>query len=164
MQVFVTGGTGYIGTAVVSALVKAAHDVTGLARSAEKENELANLGARSVRGDLRDVSGFRDIAAEHDTVIHIAFEHGPEGYAVDRAVMEAILPAASAASGHPPCNLYVGVVGAWDRQPNARRRRCFHRSTGSTRQMAAAARKTRVGRRYRFDDDICHSPGNGIRR
>ena len=99
MRVFVTGGTGYIGSAVVSELVKAAHDVTGLARSAEKETELANLGARSVRGDLRDVSSFKDIAAEHDTVIHIAFEHGTEGYAVDRAVMEAILPAASAASG-----------------------------------------------------------------
>ena len=98
MRVFVTGGTGYIGSAVVSELVQVTHHVTGLARSAEKETELENLGATPVRGDLRDVSSFRDIAAEHDTIIHIAFEHGPEGYTADRAVMEAILSAASAAS------------------------------------------------------------------
>ena len=64
MRVFVTGGTGYIGSAVVSELVKAAHHVTGLARSAAKETELKNLGATPVRGDLRDASSFKDLAAE----------------------------------------------------------------------------------------------------
>ena len=99
MRVFVTGGTGYIGSAVVAELVKATHQVTGLARSVEKETELENLGATPVRGDLRDASSFKDLAAEHDTTIHIGFERSPEGYAADRAVMEGLLSAASAASG-----------------------------------------------------------------
>lgn len=99
MRVFVTGGTGFIGSAVVSELVKGSHHVTGLARSAEKETELVNLGAAPVRGDLRDVSGFIELVAERDAIIHIGFERSPEGYAADRAVMEAFLAAASAASG-----------------------------------------------------------------
>ena len=99
MQVFVTGGTGYIGSAVVTELVKATHQVTGLARSEEKESELEDLGATPVRGDLRNVASFTDLAAEHDTIIHIGFERSPAGYAADRAVMEGLLSAASAASG-----------------------------------------------------------------
>jgi nucleoside-diphosphate-sugar epimerase len=99
MQVFVTGGTGYIGSAVVSELVKATHQVTGLARSEEKASVLEDLGATPVRGDLRDVASFKDLAAEHDTTIHIGFERSPAGYAADRAVMEGLLSVASAASG-----------------------------------------------------------------
>lgn len=90
MRVFVTGATGYIGEAVVRALLCGGHAVTGLVRSAEKEARLVSAGAAPFRADLRNVSSFSAEAAAHDAVIHAAFEQGPESVEVDRAVVEGL--------------------------------------------------------------------------
>jgi len=72
MRVFVAGATGVAGRRAVARLVAAGHDVTGIARSAEKEALLASLGARSVRAGLFDPEALRNAIAGHDAVVNLA--------------------------------------------------------------------------------------------
>lgn len=73
MHVFVTGGTGLTGPAVVAELIASGHTVTGLARSERAEQRLVELGANVLRGSLDDLDRLRAGAAEADGVLHMAF-------------------------------------------------------------------------------------------
>lgn len=75
MRVFVTGASGFIGTAVVGQLLDAGHTVTGLARSAQSERHLATLGAEVVRGSLDDLTDVAAAAADAEGVVHLAYRH-----------------------------------------------------------------------------------------
>jgi nucleoside-diphosphate-sugar epimerase len=98
MRIFVTGATGYIGSALVRVLRAARHDVTGLVRSAEKGRPLEAFGAKVVVGDLKEPAVWIASARAADAVIHAGFERGAAGVDADRLALQALLEAASTES------------------------------------------------------------------
>lgn len=75
MKVFVTGASGFIGSAVVKELLAAGHRVTGLARSEESARIISDAGAQVLRGSLTDLDSLRQGALQADGIIHTAFIH-----------------------------------------------------------------------------------------
>ncbi|MEE6177237.1 SDR family oxidoreductase [Mycobacterium sp. 050134] len=104
MHVFITGGSGLTGPAVVSELLAAGHRVTGLARSAASADRLARLGAKPFAGSLDDLDRLRDGAAAADGVVHMAAGGEPGDWAgITRRDVDAIdaLGSALAGTGKP---------------------------------------------------------------
>jgi nucleoside-diphosphate-sugar epimerase len=100
MRIFVTGASGWIGSAVVPELIEAGHEVLGLARSDAAARAVAAMGAEALNGDLNDAGTLRDGAAGSDGVIHLAYERGASGAQADARAVETFA-AALAGSGRP---------------------------------------------------------------
>ncbi|MFF5293519.1 SDR family oxidoreductase [Paractinoplanes globisporus] len=116
MRIFVTGASGWIGSPTVAELIKAGHQVVGLARSDASAAKVAALGAEVRRGDLDDLDGLRAAAADSDGVIHLGYNHAdfsPGGMAaaaaMDRAAIDAF--GDTLAGTGKPLVIASGVIG-----------------------------------------------------
>ncbi len=93
MRVFVTGATGWVGSAVVQEMIGAGHTVVGLCRSREKAADLAAAGAEVLMGAIEDVSQLKEAAGRCDGVIHTAFNHDFSRMAESGAVEQGAIAA-----------------------------------------------------------------------
>ena len=116
MRIFVTGASGWIGSAVVPELLGAGHEVVGLARSEASAQRLEAAGAIVQRGDVDDPDGLAKAAADSDGVIHLAFQHEvafggnfAAAAAADRRAVEAM--GAALADSDRPFVLASGMLG-----------------------------------------------------
>lgn len=91
MRIFLTGGTGYIGAAVLDGLVRAGHHVDALVRNSEKAERVQARGATPLLGDASDAASYADAAAAADGVVLTAFDSSRNGVAVDAATIDAVL-------------------------------------------------------------------------
>ncbi len=116
MRIFVTGASGWIGSAVVPELLGAGHEVVGLARSDASAQALETSGAVVHRGDIDDPDGLAKAANDSDGVIHLAFQHEVAfggnfavAAAADRRAVEAM--GAALADSDRPFVLASGILG-----------------------------------------------------
>jgi nucleoside-diphosphate-sugar epimerase len=116
MKVFVTGGTGHIGSYIIPELIAAGHEVTGLARSDKSAEAISALGAKVRRGDISDLNGLKAAAAESDGVIHVAHRQDllPSGGidAVAAAELQIMLAYGEALAGTGKPLVVSGSIGS----------------------------------------------------
>ncbi|TCC23657.1 SDR family oxidoreductase [Kribbella speibonae] len=116
MRVFVTGGTGHTGSYIVPELIAAGHEVTGLARSDTAAAALSALGAKVRRGDLEDLDGLKEAAADSDGVVHVAHRQDllPSGGidAVAAAELPVVLAYGEALAGTGKPLVAAGSIGS----------------------------------------------------
>src|SRR5437867_3959893 len=91
MRVFLTGGTGYVGSAVLDALVRAGHHVDALVRTPDGAARVQARGAHPVLGDLANTASWRDAAAAADGSIHAAIDYGAHVADTDAAAIDTLL-------------------------------------------------------------------------
>lgn len=108
MRIFLTGGTGYIGSAVLDAFVRAGHHVDALVRNSEKAAQVQGRGGNPVLGDASDPKSYADAAAAADGVVLTAYEYSPRGVKVDETTIDTIvgLPA-------KPGSFIIYTSGIW---------------------------------------------------
>lgn len=118
MRIFLTGSTGYIGAAVLDALVRAGHDVTALVRDNEKARRVAARGAHPAIGNLAEPDSFKGAAEAQDGYVHTAYDSASgKGPAVERAALETLIAAAkrprTAGSAAPARRFIIYTSGSW---------------------------------------------------
>jgi nucleoside-diphosphate-sugar epimerase len=108
MRIYLTGGTGYIGSAVLDALVKAGHHVDALVRNSEKAAQVQARGATPVLGDASQPASYADAAAAADAVVLAAMEDSPRGADVDALTIDTVL-----ATPGGPGRVLIYTSGIW---------------------------------------------------
>jgi nucleoside-diphosphate-sugar epimerase len=114
MHIFLTGATGYIGSAVLDAMIKGGHRVTAIARDPEKAEKLLAKGATPVVAELGLPKLYVPLLKQADAVVHTAFDSSPRGVQVDKLALETMLTAqrdAMAVDGKARAFIYTS--GVW---------------------------------------------------
>ena len=113
MRIFLTGGTGYIGSAVLDALLRGAQEVTALVRDPEKAEAVQRRGVQAIVGELSEPGSYSVAAEACDAIVHTAFDHSKRAQKIDRDAIDALLGAAGrrAARGRPAGFVYTS--GVW---------------------------------------------------
>lgn len=112
MQIFLTGATGYIGTAVLDALLRGGHRVVTIARDPEKVQRLEERGATAVLGELGLVKTYAARAAACDAIVHTAAESSPRRVEKDRLAIETLLGALRG-RGDGVARPFIYTSGMW---------------------------------------------------
>ena len=164
MRVFVTGATGFIGSAVVKELIAAGHQVIGVYRSDDKAPALAAAGAEVYRGSIDDPDSLKDGAARSDGIIHLAFNHDFSKFAAncetDRRVVET-LGSVLAGSGRPLIvTSGTAIAKVPPGEPRDRGRSRDHLQRVSPRGVRGGGRGSR---RDAWSQRIRRSPASGPR-
>ena len=118
MRIFLTGATGYIGSAVVDALLRASHQITALVRTPQAVDALAARGVTPVLGDIRTIKTYRAAAEGHDAYIHVAADSSSKREEIDRKAIDTLLSAATARPRTSPA-AFVYTSGVWVLGSNA---------------------------------------------
>jgi len=118
MKIFLTGATGYIGSAVLDAALRANHQITALVRTPQAVDALASRGVTPVLGDLGTVKSYRAAADAHDAYIHAAADSSPKREDVDRKAIDTLMALASARAKSSPVS-FVYTSGIWVLGSNA---------------------------------------------
>jgi nucleoside-diphosphate-sugar epimerase len=117
MRIFLTGATGYIGAAVLDALVRGGHDVTALVRDNEKARRVAKRGAHPIVGNLAEPESFCASADGQDGYVHAAYDSSSgRGPAIEQAALATILAAATrprTAGASPLKRFVIYTSGVW---------------------------------------------------
>lgn len=113
MRIFLTGATGYIGSAVLDALVRGGHEVTALVRDPEIGERISHRGVQAVVGELSTGKSYAVAAEACDAMVHTAYERSPRGQEVDAQAIDNLLAAAGrrVAAGKPATFIYTS--GIW---------------------------------------------------
>ena len=110
MRIFLTGATGYVGTAVLDAFVRAGHHVDALVRNSVKAAQVQNRGAAPILGNLAEPASYADAAAAADGIVHTALENPPRQADVDAIVIDTLL---AAAAGSKTARFFIYTSGIW---------------------------------------------------
>ena len=109
MRIFLTGGSGYIGSAVLDALARAGHDVTAVVRNGEKAASVEKRGGHPLLADLSKPKTYAPAAAGAEVWIHAAQDASPRGPEIDKLTIDTLLAAAKTAGG----GLVIYTSGVW---------------------------------------------------
>lgn len=112
MRVFLTGGTGYIGSAVLDALLRAGHRVTAIVRDPEKAARLNARGASTVVGELGTPKSFSAALKGAEAIVHTAYEMSPRGIEKDREAIETLLGSLTPSAG-ADAPTFIYTSGIW---------------------------------------------------
>src|SRR5215207_3072758 len=113
MRIFLTGATGYIGSAVMDSLLRGGHEVTALVRTPEKAEQVSGRGVHPIIGELSKPASYAVAAESADAIVHTALESSKGTQKVDRQTIDTLLAAAGrrAAAGLPASVVYTS--GTW---------------------------------------------------
>ena len=110
MRVFLTGGTGYVGAAVLDAFVRGGHQVDALVRNSVKASAVQARGGQPVLGDLADGASYADAAAAAEAIVHTALDESPRKIEIDATVIDTLLNAAAASRS---ARVLIYTSGVW---------------------------------------------------
>jgi nucleoside-diphosphate-sugar epimerase len=113
MRTLLTGATGYIGSAVLDALLRRGHEVTALVRDPEKAEWLRFRGVHAIVGDLSAPSSYAGAAELSDNIIHTALESSKRGPTIDRLAIDTLLAAAIRRAAKGQNAAFVYTSGTW---------------------------------------------------
>ncbi len=153
MRIFLTGATGYIGSAVLDSVVRAGHEVTALVRDPEKGQRIGLRGIQAVVGELSKASSYVPNAEACDAIIHTALEPSKHASKVDRQAIDNLLAAASRRAGQGKTATFIYTSGMW----------VLGDTQGQATEDSPLRPPTLVSWRVEHERVVLERGGNGVR-